>query len=335
AALSLQSAVRSFLANSRTTRMSKSHVVLKHTCEINPDCQEVLAQTYGNCNFSDILSLDLTRQTFYCTTHKKMCNVPQRTDASRPVCIFFSAMGLRQGTNTVGFATHQAYYERVAPHQDVIIVENVPEYQENTVMGCLPGGNRVWRMKSIRLDPRVLGLPTARARVFMIIYKYNKVQWNPKFHLETLTEHLCSQVVMSAESYFWKKVSIPKQLSEAEERNLRDYHKLCPGLMVMDLSQYPKNGRGRGNTVDGCMCTLTTSSGRIYGEAKHRVLHGEELLSTHVLPVTATQARKAGAPKLALGTIKDTSQAKMAGNAMSVPCIGLIIMAAIMGLERV
>lgn len=83
AALSLQSAVRSFLANSRTTRMSKSHVVLKHTCEINPDCQEVLAQTYGNCNFSDILSLDLTRQTFYCTTHKKMCNVPQRTDASR------------------------------------------------------------------------------------------------------------------------------------------------------------------------------------------------------------------------------------------------------------
>ncbi|CAK9068088.1 unnamed protein product [Durusdinium trenchii] len=183
-------------------------------------------------------------------------------------------MGLRQGTNTVGFATHQAYYERVAPHQDVIIVENVPEYQENTVMGCLPGGNRVWRMKSIRLDPRVLGLPTARARVFMIIYKYNKVQWNPKFHLETLTEHLCSQVVMSAESYFWKK-------------------------------------------------------------AKHRVLHGEELLSTHVLPVTATQARKAGAPKLALGTIKDTSQAKMAGNAMSVPCIGLIIMAAIMGLERV
>ena len=193
----------------------------------------------------------------------------------------------------MGFATHQAYYERVAPHQDVIIVENVPEYQENTVMGCLPGGNRVWRMKSIRLDPRVLGLPTARARVFMIIYKYNKVQWNPKFHLETLTEHLCSQVVMSAESYFWKKVSIPKQLSEAEEtllktnniqwldrsttcllltehfkeRNLRDYHKLCPGLMVMDLSQYPKNGRGRGNTVDGCMCTLTTSSGRIYGEA--------------------------------------------------------------------
>lgn len=48
--------------------------------------------------------------------------------------------------------------------------------------------------------------------------------------------------------------------SPAEEACLDAYRTLPRKYLYPDLSQYAKNGRGRGEWRDGCLETLTTSS---------------------------------------------------------------------------
>ena len=41
---------------------------------------------------------------------------------------------------------------------------------------------------------------------------------------------------------------------------MADYRELRPDLKYVDVSQYPRNGRARGECKDGSLCTLTTST---------------------------------------------------------------------------
>lgn len=57
-----------------------------------------------------------------------------------------------------------------------------------------------------------------------------------------------------------------------QERNLADYmaandKKVREDWQVADLSQLVRNGRGRTETVDKHLQTLTTNCGRFYGKA--------------------------------------------------------------------
>ena len=65
------------------------------------------------------------------------------------------------------------------------------------------------------------------------------------------------------------------------------------------------------------------------------MLSPEEMLSSHVLPVTSAQARKARAPKLRMDGVCFTSKVRMAGNGMNLPCIGALMLGIITGLEEV
>lgn len=65
-----------------------------------------------------------------------------------------------------------------------------------------------------------------------------------------------------------------------------------------------------------------------------RFLQPTELLAAQTLPTTNLQAEQCGAPKLVCREVKKSSLYRMAGNSISVPCLGTIVLAAICGLER-
>ena len=156
-----------------------------------------------------------------------------------------------------------------------------------------------------------------------------------------------------------------------------------PDLRFPDFSQYPRNGRGRGECSDKSLCTITTSTklfprtvsglgswdqrvsfwnsltqislhiNQFLGRYKwpsfyplglvnllrpqdaKRFLEPEELLSSHILPVTAEQGRLCGAPPLCLQGIPKTQRARMAGNSMNATCIGAMLLAACLTLEAI
>lgn len=62
------------------------------------------------------------------------------------------------------------------------------------------------------------------------------------------------------------RISFQDSLTPFKEQNLRDYKKM-EKYTIVDLCQIAKNGRARGNTVDLCLPTLTTNSGRLYSVA--------------------------------------------------------------------
>lgn len=59
------------------------------------------------------------------------------------------------------------------------------------------------------------------------------------------------------------------------------------------------------------------------------------MVSSHILPVTDSQARLCKAPKVELQSLNDTQAARAAGNSMSVPCVASMCLAAIMTLDLV
>lgn len=72
-------------------------------------------------------------------------------------------------------------------------------------------------------------------------------------------------------------------------------------------------------------------------QERERFMTPFEAMSAQTLPVTDLQAHRAQAPKLelALAGIKPSDVLKMAGNSMSVPCMGCVLLAAVCALEAV
>ena len=70
-------------------------------------------------------------------------------------------------------------------------------------------------------------------------------------------------------------------------------------------------------------------------QERERFLTPIEAMAAQTLPVTDLQAHRARAPKLELDGVKPSEIRKMAGNSMSVPCMGCVLLAAICALEPV
>ena len=60
---------------------------------------------------------------------------------------------------------------------------------------------------------------------------------------------------------------------------------------------------------------------------------GDEMISSQILPVTHAHALESGAPMLQLGGMNNATKAKMAGNSMGAPCVGLMLLVAALALE--
>lgn len=60
---------------------------------------------------------------------------------------------------------------------------------------------------------------------------------------------------------------------------------------------------------------------------------GDEALASQILPTNERQSALCGAPALQLGELSNGTKAKMAGNSMSVPCVGLMLLISALALE--
>ncbi|CAK9110263.1 unnamed protein product [Durusdinium trenchii] len=69
----------------------------------------------------------------------------------------------------------------------------------------------------------------------------------------------CRQEVFEEECYY---------ANCYQEKILKDYEAEARSRKVPDLNQYPANGRGRGETIDGALPTLTTNSGKLFSKAR-------------------------------------------------------------------
>ena len=124
------------------------------------------------------------------------------------MCIHYSMMGNREKEQGAQHGTHKAHYRNLRESKiRLAVVETVPEYEEGVVQKELGPD---WKVLSIRMDPRCLGLPTSRARVFMLCWRAKDLRWVAPFTFSSFFEVLVSKVVMDASHYFYKK--LPKAI---------------------------------------------------------------------------------------------------------------------------
>ena len=117
-------------------------------------------------------------------------------------------MGKRELRKGRYHRTHVAYYRNMRKSKNgILVIENVPEYEESLVRKEL---GKEWNLESARFDPRCLGLPTSRARVFMICWRVKEFRWVSPFNLASFLSCLTSPVVMNVGDYFF--MQLPKQI---------------------------------------------------------------------------------------------------------------------------
>ena len=132
-----------------------------------------------------------------------------------PPCTPFSAMGNRTGEQHKAYESHLKFYDNIKSQADLIILENVTEYDEKTAAELL---GTAWKTKSLCLDPRLFGCPTARARIFIAAWRPAMLTWNKSFDFAEVISAMKARPVMSIEKYFWK--TLPKE-------NLSGWHVAC------------------------------------------------------------------------------------------------------------
>lgn len=119
-----------------------------------------------------------------------------------PVCVDYSLMGRQMKERGPSYQCHKSYFENMKKSKNsIVIIENVCEYSEGLIRREL-GAH--WDLVSVRMDPRNLGLPCCRSRLFVICWKPKEVRWASPFRLECFVSYLLAQVAMTASDYFYK-----------------------------------------------------------------------------------------------------------------------------------
>lgn len=278
-------------------------------------------------------------------THGRPCPIgPSKgkflADCSGPPCVLFSRLGKREGlSNSLKGRCREAYLTYVRQLEPSwLIHENVVGFDEDILTRALPQ----YEIKAVTLDPRRFGMPVSRTRVYRLLFHRERLRWVPEVSLEELlcTPLPSTSVDMSPVSFYQLSDEDEIQalnlrrtgLSEWERDNLDSYRAVFPGKELYDVGQDSNTGHGRTELRDGVMMCLATTS-RIWSEREERLLSGKESLSTLGLPVFPSMSRAGGVDIMEVGTLEDRNMRKCAGNGMSVPCVGFMLMVAMLCLE--
>lgn len=128
-------------------------------------------------------------------------------------------MGLQKKKNDPVFQVHKAYYLVAGSTSDLMLLENVTEYDEIGTIEEFLG--KKWGVASARVDPRNFGYGASRPRMYAICWNKEKLQWskNPALSLESLLNLLLARPRMAARDFFWQ--DLPKsKLTASEEARL-------------------------------------------------------------------------------------------------------------------
>lgn len=121
-------------------------------------------------------------------------------------------MGKKRRENDPCIATHEKHYMEYKKYNQMLIIENVSEYSVDLVKASL---GAKWSMQVTRLDPRLFGLPVARARLYIIAYRHDRLRWASDLTLDDFVKICSSQCVLSARNLFWMTLS-EQEISDAE-----------------------------------------------------------------------------------------------------------------------
>ena len=132
-------------------------------------------------------------------------------------------MGKKLGKKSPAFKCHKKYFQQAKKTADVLVVENVPQYQSSTVEEEL---GEDWRVRYCVIDPRIVGLPAARSRIYLICYNKKVVRWRPDITLESVLGALTSRVITDASMYLWMELP-PDTLSTSQETHRHTHTHFC------------------------------------------------------------------------------------------------------------
>lgn len=109
-------------------------------------------------------------------------------------------MGKGAGESDPVYQVHQKYYQELPNMADLVLLENVPEYDiQNQVSRNLKG----WESHTERVDPRHFGLGCSRARNYGIALNPKVLFWDKRFTLRMVLIALRAQPMMTAKDFFW------------------------------------------------------------------------------------------------------------------------------------
>lgn len=281
AARSLVTAATAFLKKHQAAGRAASwpDVSFGICVECNVHCQKVLRQVHTNgCGFSDINELVVCKGAdarvvgkARCFIHKGLCTPPghasstaqHEVEVGGPPCIFWSRLGKCEGADATEYRCHEAWHAaRRAREEPVFIMENVSDYKSELLHDAL---SDLYHIKDCRFDPRHLGYPAARPRYYAIGVHKQKAKWRTEQSLANILQPLCARLNAKADMYFHVDDDEARNacpLTAFQLRHLEAYGDK-PGC-IFDLGQNPAAGRGRTDTVDGCLPTLTTNSRSLY-----------------------------------------------------------------------
>lgn len=129
-----------------------------------------------------------------------------------PVCISYSMMGNRGCDKDPCMKTHRKQHKEFKKLCQLLCIENVCEYSVPLVKSEL---GPQWTVMFTRLDSRLFGVPVARARLYLLAFRNDVLQWASDLTLDDFVAMMSSECVMSARNLFW--MSAPeKELTNAE-----------------------------------------------------------------------------------------------------------------------
>lgn len=103
------------------------------------------------------------------------------------------------------FLVHSKYYKNAQDTLDVILLENVPEYEMERVVAHEMG--KSWACQAVVVDPRLFGFGTSRARVYGLCWNKKIIAVDSLFPILKTLEALKARSTMLAQDFYSKKYS--------------------------------------------------------------------------------------------------------------------------------
>lgn len=123
-------------------------------------------------------------------------------------------MGLGRKKSDPVFQCHRHFYQEVASQADILLLENVPEYNLKEIVREELGDS--YECVCQKIDPRVYGMGCARPRFYGIAWRRGEYRWNTSFPFEMILDALKARPRMFAMDYWYLDIQ-PSRLTDSED----------------------------------------------------------------------------------------------------------------------
>lgn len=295
------------LAAAACQRFGAEHLQVRFgiSADISTTSKRFLGSAFPNrCLFGDVNAWRCSQSmwpTAHCFEHCKQCQLIPEADAGETKvlifggpCVAHTKMGDRREFQDQRTRCHFVALDHAADAKyDLILAENVTEYPMETFLSSL--GSQ-YSVKTIQMDPRLMGWPAGRERVFGAAVRKSWGMWSENDPWSTLKAIVSRAAPGTCECFYRSSLAAPPVLSSAMQARLEAYEakygSSSSRSLVWDITQNPAK-RPRTNRQDGSLPTLMRRS-RLYAPNLGVVLNGMDSLAAMGFPVSSAMAAATG-----------------------------------------